>query len=247
MSKSLGLGVRSVFHTAELHMKPDPNAICHTRSPARMPMWRRAYSSSYQMLLLEVLPYRARVARDGSMSRLVSCATNNPCHCHGNQGPTRAQRTSNTTHSQVLLDGIKDSASAGVDTAHIKGLAEDGYVTARREQQSTPGRLSAPAEHTKAPQGLRCVRLADVEPWLGPRLSTVLGRQWSPSVLWQVAHSTHGSAHNGCTEAQQPRGLQRSAQRWGMHSSAHSRASSCETASTNQHTNKHTTTKWRAS
>jgi hypothetical protein len=48
--------VRSARHTALLHLNPDPNAICHTRSPRRTRSFASMYASSYHNELLDVLP-----------------------------------------------------------------------------------------------------------------------------------------------------------------------------------------------
>jgi len=51
-----GLTVRSALHTALLHLKPEPKAICHTRSPRCTRPLASEYASSYHKELLEVLP-----------------------------------------------------------------------------------------------------------------------------------------------------------------------------------------------
>jgi hypothetical protein len=48
--------VRSARHTALLHLKPEPKAICHTRSPRFTRSFASMYASSYHKELLEVLP-----------------------------------------------------------------------------------------------------------------------------------------------------------------------------------------------
>ena len=50
------LMLRRDFHTALLHLKPDPNAICHTRSPLFTRPFASMYASSYHSELLDVLP-----------------------------------------------------------------------------------------------------------------------------------------------------------------------------------------------
>ena len=55
--------LRSARHTALLHLKPLPNAICHTRSPRRTPLPLSMQASTYQMLLLLVLPNLRTAAR----------------------------------------------------------------------------------------------------------------------------------------------------------------------------------------
>ena len=57
----------SAVHTAELHLNPLPNAICHTRSPLRTPAPRDSMRARmYQMEDEDVLPYRRSVSRDGA-------------------------------------------------------------------------------------------------------------------------------------------------------------------------------------
>jgi len=48
--------VRSARHTALLHLKPEPKAICHTRSPRFTRSLASMYASSYHKELLDVLP-----------------------------------------------------------------------------------------------------------------------------------------------------------------------------------------------
>lgn len=52
--------------TTLLHLKPDPKASCHIRSPRLTLSFASRQASSYQMLLLDVLPKRCNVARDAS-------------------------------------------------------------------------------------------------------------------------------------------------------------------------------------
>ncbi|KVH84540.1 hypothetical protein Ccrd_025451 [Cynara cardunculus var. scolymus] len=59
--------VFSALHTALLHLKPDPNAICHTRSPFETRPFASAYDNSYHNELLDVFPNRCSVILDGSM------------------------------------------------------------------------------------------------------------------------------------------------------------------------------------
>ncbi|WVZ21243.1 hypothetical protein V8G54_008565 [Vigna mungo] len=63
---------RMAFQTALLHLKPDPNAICQTRSPLPTRPLASVYASSYQRELLEVLPKRWSVILEGSMCHSLS-------------------------------------------------------------------------------------------------------------------------------------------------------------------------------
>ena len=64
--------LRSARHTALLHLKPLPNAICHTRSPRRTPLPLSMLASTYQMLLLLVLPNLLPYARSGTQPRFCN-------------------------------------------------------------------------------------------------------------------------------------------------------------------------------
>ena len=54
------------FHTALMHLYPDPKPIIQTRSPFFVRPLASPYASSYHKELLEVLPNRCSVIREGS-------------------------------------------------------------------------------------------------------------------------------------------------------------------------------------
>ena len=56
---------RRAVHTAELTLKPDPNAICHTRSPRATPSSDSIQANTYQMDADDVLPNRRSASLEG--------------------------------------------------------------------------------------------------------------------------------------------------------------------------------------
>jgi len=65
--------VFKAFHTALLHLNPDPNAICQILSLLLILPFPSVYASSYQRELLEVFPNLKSVILEGSMCHPESC------------------------------------------------------------------------------------------------------------------------------------------------------------------------------